>query len=131
MNEKLFDLNSRREQNAALIRIADKEFKITRVVIAARVLYSNYLSEVSSFFKDVENVNNQEMNAAELERKYSNFSSSVPSRLSEIVKIILSSNGYDYDAAWWDYNADTADLRDFIDCCMTKDNSAGKGSKKK
>lgn len=130
MKEKIFDLNARRDQTAALIKLQDREFRITRVVIAARVLYSNYLSEVSSFFRDVKSLNEKEMTAQELEAKYNDFSQSVPERLSRIIEIILTSNGYEFDRLWWENNADTADMRDFIDLCMTKDAAEGSAKKK-
>lgn len=130
MKEKLFDLNSRREATVAVVTLGDKTFRIARVVIAARVMYSNYLSTLASLLHDAQELNKGAMSAEELEEKYRDKVSNACSTLQEIVALILKSNGYEYDAAWWDNNSDIEDLRNFIDSCMSKDNREVKDKKK-
>ena len=127
--ERVFDLDAGR--TVAAVRLSGCEFRIARVVIAARVLYSNHLRTISSLLKDAGALEAGGMDAGELERRYSEYAERTPDVLLEVVRAILEPNGIAYDDAWWRTHADVADLRGFIDACMSKDaDDRGKDKKK-
>ncbi len=129
MKEKLVDLNSRKDSTTAVVTLGDKTFRISRVVIAARVLYSNYLITIRDFFDGYSKVKNEE-DERRLMESYSSIAEKTNDRLLEIIELILVKNGYSFDKAWWEDNADIVDLRGFIDACISKDASSA-GVKKK
>ena len=44
--DRIFDLNDRQKCVTAVLKISDKEFRISRVVTGVRVIYSNMLTEM-------------------------------------------------------------------------------------
>lgn len=129
MRERIFDLESRREAALAVIRLGGMEFRIVRVVIAARVMYSNYLSRVSQLFRDISDKEEAAKDAKGLMDRYGDFAQKAPDILMEIIQTILETNGIAFDRTWWERHSDVEDMRNFIDACMSKGDD-GKGKKK-
>ena len=46
--DRIFDLNDRQKCVTAVLKISDKEFRISRVVTGVRVIYSNMLTDIYS-----------------------------------------------------------------------------------
>lgn len=129
MKERIFDLESRREAAVAVIRLGGMEFRIVRVVIAARVMYSNYLSRVAALFSDISAAEGGKVDAKALMDRYGDFAQKAPDILLEIIQAILETNGIAFDRTWWENHSDVEDMRNFIDACMSKGDD-GKGKKK-
>lgn len=127
--ERLFDLNGRDGCAVAVIKLGDKEFRISRVVIAARVEYSNYLKTVSALLKEYADLKDDDQaQVTAMYEKYMSYAEGVPDLMKEIIQLLLEKNGYAFDEEWWDHNADLEDMRGFIDAALSKD---GTGIKKK
>lgn len=127
---KLIDLNARRDQEVRQIMLADASFNIRRVVIAARVMYGNYLATIADLMKDVEKMNRGELDARDLEARYKDVAGDTPDLLLSIIEVILRGNGLEFDRAWWEASCDVQDMRNFIDACMSS-STADKNDKKK
>lgn len=125
---KLIDLNARRDQDVKQIALADKSFNIRRVVIAARVMYGNYLTTIANLLTDIERMNRGEVDARELEARYKDVAGDTPDLLLSIIEVILRGNSLEFDRAWWESSCDVQDMRAFIDACMS---SGDKNDKKK
>lgn len=48
----------------------------------------------------------------------------------DILKELMTTNGYEYDPVWWERSTDPDDLNDFIIACMKKDASSANVKKK-
>ena len=108
--EAIYDLNERKGCATAVIRVSDKEFRISRVVTGVRVLYSNMLTEMGAMLREV----------GSMDPKLS--------AMDRCMELLLTRNGYGYDRSWWEDYTDEYDMRSFIEACLSKD---AKGSKKK
>ena len=51
----------------------------------------------------------------------------------DMLEELLTTNGYDYDAKWWDHNTTSDDINNFVLDCLHKDvtDSKGGGAKKR
>lgn len=123
MREKFYDLNGRENCVTARIKIGDKEFKISRVVTGARVLYAGYLNEVSQLLKESEAANKDRDKAKlnEVIEKVNAFADRKKELFDEVLTLLLEKNGYEYDKDWWLKNTDEMDVNAFIEKAMTKD----------
>ena len=127
MSERYYDLNSRENCTAAVIKIADKEFKIDRVVIGARLLYSNHLKRMGKLLKETGDLEEKDEEALKaLVQKAEDFQIEKMETYDKILALLLSKNGYSYDKAWWEENTDEIDQRTFIERCMMKDSDTDK-----
>lgn len=129
--EAIYDLNERKGCATAVIRVQDKEFRISRVVTGVRVLYSNLLTEMGGILKDVGSIDPKAASEDELKEALSKADAFKERRLSAMdrcMELLLTRNGYEYDRSWWDGFTDEYDVRSFIEACLSKD---AKGSKKK
>lgn len=130
MKERIVDLNSRSGCTTAVITLGDKTFRISRVVIAARVKYANYLMEFSHLLDDASRIKDGDQKAMEaLNSKYQEFGELVPDILKSIIRLLLEKNGYEFSEEWWDENADIEDMRNFIDASLSKDTATVKKKK--
>lgn len=127
MSDVYYDLNGRENCNTAVISIADRQFRIDRVVIGARVIYSNHLKRMGMLLEEVGSSNeNDEEAMRKLIDKAEAFQQEKMDVYAKVLRLILSKNGYEYDAAWWEENTDEIDQRTFIEKCMMKDNAKKK-----
>ena len=131
--ERYFDLNGREKCITAIITIGGQTFRISRVVIAVRVLYSNHIKEMGELLQrlsklDVENADSEE--ARRLSAEAEEFAKRKIDLYDRIIRLLLEKNGYEYDQAWWRENTDELDMRTFIEKCLTKD-APDRGDKKK
>lgn len=129
--EAIYDLNERKGCATAVIRVSDKEFRISRVVTGVRVIYSNMLTEMGGILKDVGSIDPKAASEDELKEALSKADAFKERRLSAMdrcMELLLTRNGYGYDRSWWEDYTDEYDMRSFIEVCLSKD---AKGSKKK
>lgn len=129
--DRVYDLNNRQKSVTAVIRVSDKEFRISRVVTGVRVLYSNLLTEMGERLKEIGAVDSAKASEEELQRLLKSterFAKEKSDKLDECMELLLTRNGYEYDRQWWERNADEYDIRCFIEACLSKD---ADGSKKK
>lgn len=120
--ERYFDLNGRENSITAKIKVADKEFKINRVVIAVRVLYSNHLIKMGELFKETGQLDEKNINELDsLNEKINEFNEDKIQTYEKILTLLLEKNGYRYEKQWWNENTDELDIRSFIDSCLSKD----------
>lgn len=129
--QKYYDLNGREKSVKALVKISDKSFEIDRVVIAARVLYSNLLCKMGNYLKEASQCNDKTPEEIEvLTKKIETFQQEKMETYNEVIRLLLEKNGYLFDLIWWEKNTDELDIRAFIETCMIKD-SENKNLKKK
>jgi hypothetical protein len=127
MAERYYDLNGRDDCVTAVIKVADKEFQINRVVMGARVQYSNLLRRMGDLLRKAANQNPADLDAAnEFIKENQDFFDSKEAVYDDVLTLILTKNGYTYDKAWWQDNTDELDVRSFIDACLSKDATAVK-----
>jgi len=131
MSERLFDLNDRQKCVTAVIKVSDKEFRISRVVTGVRVTYSNMLTEMGEQLKGVGEIDTEKATKEEIQtaiEKADRFEKKRKADLDRCMDLLLTKNGYEYDRQWWQDNTDEYDVRSFIEACLSKE---AKGSKKK
>lgn len=123
MAERYFDLNGREKCVTAIITVSDREFRISRVVIAARVLYSNHIRKMGELLRRVARLGDDEdsAEAKALAAEAENFASEKLDAYARIIRLILEKNGYEYSREWWEENTDEMDMRAFIEKCLMKD----------
>lgn len=129
--DRIYDLNERRKCVTAVLKVADKEFRISRVVTGVRVLYSNFLTQMGQLLQEIGNLDTQKAEDQEIKNaieKAEAFKKTREETTTHCLELLLTKNGYEYDKAWWDENADEYDVRSFIEICISKD---ADGSKKK
>lgn len=129
--DRIYDLNNRQKSVTAVIRVSDKEFRISRVVTGVRVLYSNLLTEMGERLKEICAVDSAKASKEELQslvESTERFAKEKSGKLEQCMELLLTRNGYEYDRQWWDGNTDEYDVRCFIEACLSKD---ADGSKKK
>lgn len=131
MSDVYYDLNGRENCNTAVITIADRQFRIDRVVIGARVTYSNHLKRMGMLLEEVGSSDeNDDESMRKLLGKAEAFQEEKMDVYAKVLRLILNKNGYEYDAAWWEENTDEIDQRTFIEKCMMKDNAKKKEATK-
>lgn len=129
MGERLFDLNDRQKCVTAVIRVSDKEFRISRVVTGVRVLYSNMLTEMGEQLKAVGNIDSKKATQEEIQaalEKADGFERKRKADIDRCLELILTKNGHEYDRQWWQDNTDEYDVRCFIEACLSKDAKSSK-----
>lgn len=126
--ERLIDLNGRDGCSVAVITIQDKTYRISRIVVAARLMYSNYLSTISKLLNEYADTagaaDNKQIQG--LYDKYTEYAEKVPDILLGIIQLLLEKNGYEYSEEWWKENSDIEDMRGFIDAALSKDSDTVK-----
>ena len=102
------------------IMVHDKTFTIAFVSVFARKSAMEFQQLVADLIhiqkiEDTEERKKKfnELDKDELERK--------EQLRNDIIENILVSNGYEYDADWWDKFTSYADQNEFIQFCMAKD----------
>lgn len=131
--ERIFDLNGRDASSVAVIKLRDKTFRISRIVVGVRVLYSNYLKQLSNLFTDLGKAENLEDKTVQeqLQERYEKFAEDVPDILRSCIRLLLEKNDLKYDPLWWEEETDVEDMRNFIDAALAKDSKSSSGVKKK
>lgn len=131
--ERYYDLNGREKCITAVITIGKETFRISRVVIAARVLYSNHIKEMGELLQRLSRLESKNADTEEARRLTAEAEEFAKRKLElygKIIRLLLEKNGYTYDAEWWKENTDELDMRSFIEKCLMKDAPAD-GNKKK
>lgn len=131
MEERVYDLNGREGCVRAVIKVVDREFRISRVVNAVRVSYSNLLRRMGELMKEIGSLDPETMSEEDLKAMTSRVDAFAEERERTedlCLRLLLEKNGIDYDRRWWSENTDEHDIRGFIEACLSKDAS---GSKKK
>ena len=132
MKERYFDLNGREDCVTAIISISGMTFRISRVVIAVRTLYSNHLIEMGDMLRKLSALDETDKEGAErLLAESTDFGKRKRDLYERLIRLLLEKNGYDFDKAWWDENTDEMDRRLFIERCLMKDSEAPSKNKKK
>lgn len=129
--DRIYDLNDRQKCVTAVLKISDKEYRISRVVTGVRVLYSNMLIEMGEQLKAVGSLDTKTASDEEIKEaieKADAFKERRKTDQNRCLELLLVKNGYEFDRTWWEDNADEYDIRSFIEACLSKDAS---GSKKK
>ena len=133
--DRYYDLNGREKCVTAIITISDKTFRISRVVIAVRTLYSNHISEMGKLLERLAAYDKEKDPDGKEEKRITEeaeaFSKEKMALYERCIRLLLEKNGYTYDAAWWDENTDEVDRRSFIEKCLMKDRNTAAGEKKK
>ncbi len=131
--ERYYDINGREGCTTAVVTVADRTFRISRVVIAARVMYSNMiirmgemLRKLSAYDREADTDGTEGMH---LEEEATRFAKDRMETIERVLRLLLEKNGEKWDKAWWDENTDEADRRAFIERCLMKD--SGNVDKKK
>ena len=130
--ERYFDISGREKCITAVLEIGGQTFRISRVVIAARVLYSNHIKEMGELLKRLSAAEDKSgsKDTKKLSEEAEEFARNRLSLYERIIRLLLEKNGYSYDRAWWEENTDELDMRTFIEKCLMKDAPAD-GNKKK
>ena len=132
MKERYYDLNGREGCITAIITISDRTFRISRVVIAVRTLYSNHIIEMGDMLKKLSEADEDDRETAlRLSAEAEEFARKKAGLYEHIITLLLEKNGYEYDKAWWDENTDEADRRLFIERCLMKDSDGNEKKKDK
>ena len=130
MKERYYDLNGREDCVTAIIELSGKTFRISRVVIAARVLYSNHLTEMADMLKRISSYDEEKdsdgKEADSLMAEAEEFGKRKMETYDRILTLLLEKNGYGYDKTWWDENTDELDRMTFIERSMMKDSDGKK-----
>lgn len=128
-----------------IIKVRDKQFKIELVNNYVHRLYNElteYSEELSEYMNELED-KIKDINAGKLDKvQQRDFLKDSRKRKKEIkdnllrvrmemVEELLTSNGLEYDAKWWERKTAPDDINDFVLSCVQKDLSKGKGSGKK
>lgn len=122
MAERIYDLNDRGGCATAVIKVADKEFRVNRVVTGVRVLYSNLLKSMAGYLKETAEVDTgDERKMRELTERIGRFEADKRGIYGECLRLLLVRNGYTYDSDWWKDNTDEMDVRRFIEASLSKD----------
>ncbi len=102
------------------IQVADKQFVIGFVSIYARKRAADFQEAVARLLA-IQSIEDEEKRKSELNKLVeADLLAKVEVR-EEVIKTILESNGYEFDADWWDRNTSYADQNEFIQLCMMKD----------
>nr|WP_321265212.1 hypothetical protein [uncultured Sphaerochaeta sp.] len=132
MKERLYDLNGRENCMTAAIKVSDKTFRISRVVTGVRLMYANHLKQMGEMLRTISTIDVSTpegiARAAEQEAAVDQFMLDKKQAYEDILTLLLTKNGYEYDKAWWESNTDEFDIRSFIEACLSKD--AGEQKKK-
>lgn len=123
MAERIYDLNDRGGCATAVITLADKTFRINRVVTGARVLYANMLEEMAGLLKDTADAEAEptKEKLEEVRRKVEAFAMRKEAAYGRILTLLLEANGQTYDGSWWHSHTDETDIRRFVEACLSKD----------
>lgn len=132
------NLNKARGRNVLECIIADKTFRIEKVVIGVRQQYSTYAQLTAEMVKKAgELVQREEESAEDFGERVTRVSQEVEDFVAKkrekyfaMIELILTRNGYELDIAWWDNNTDEIDQQSFLEACLMKD-VAGNTKKKK
>ncbi len=133
---KEVDLNKAKGRNVVEISVADKRFRIVRVVTGVRQLYADYMTRTK---EAIEKAASLEIREGETEEDYALRVEAVTEDVNSFVavkreayfgmlELILNRNGYELDRKWWIENTDEIDQQTFVEVCLTKD---APGEKKK
>jgi len=114
--------------------VAGSKFRIRRVVTGVRQLYGDLVAQMGEELlrvgelQDLMKTGDEaaiERRASELAARVNEFAEVRKSATSRILELLLSKNGYNYDAQWWEENADQQDVQGFIAECLRKDVAEG------
>lgn len=125
MKERLYDLNGRENCVTATIKVSDKTFRISRVVTGVRLMYANHLKRMGELLREVSSIDVSTpegiTDAAQHEAAVDQFMLEKKQTYDDILTLLLTKNGFEYDKAWWEVNTDEYDTRSFIEACLSKD----------
>ena len=128
------------------LEVADRTFRIVRVVTGVRQLYGELLSdsgrylgrvaELQAAFEEVQSAGEEEQEKLaeqmeKLTREVDEFSVRKMDLIMRCLELLLEKNGYEFSREWWIDNTDEQDMRAFIIEALNKDVAPGAGSKKK
>lgn len=128
---------SEKPRVAVDLRLGDATFRITRVVVAVRHIYGEFLKEGGALMGKVARVQELEESFSEasgedatreieeISKEIEHYSAQKIDLLLTCIEYLLIRNGYEFDREWWIQNGDEMDYQGFIVECVMKD-SAGK-----
>lgn len=119
--EKFIDLANRDNCVTAVITIADKEFRITRVVNAVRVAFSNHIVKMGQMLKMLSSKIDNEGKLKKFEQRVDEFAKNKEETYDKLLTWLLEANGYKYDKQWWMEHTTEDEIRLFIESCLNKD----------
>ena len=111
--DRIYDLNDRQKCVTAVLKISDKEYRISRVVTGVRVLYSNMLIEMGEQLKAVGSLDTKTASDEEIKEaleKADAFKERRKTDKNRCLELLLVKNGYEFDRTWWEDNADEYDI---------------------
>jgi len=127
-------------RSTVTLEIAGQSFTIRRVVTGAQQLWTTFVKESMAYLEKIdvyqkvaaETKGQKELAklTEDISREIDEFAENKIDRLLDILELLLTKNGYDFDRQWWIENADEADYREFIMKSMMKDQKDGNVKKK-
>lgn len=121
MSDRRIDLDGK-PRAVVELQLGGRTFRISRVVTGVRRLYGELLKEAGEALEKVAALGGTE--GAELERVAAEIEDLAVRKertLAQILELLLTRNGYEYDGAWWEANADESDIKWFIVEALNKD----------
>ncbi len=130
----MIDLNKEKGRRVIEIRLADKTFRIVRVVTGVRQMYADWMARTADSLRlaqaleqgpeepDIEFESRVEAVTKQIEE----FTAERKEAYYQMLELILDRNGYELDREWWEKNTDEFDQQAFMRECLMKDASAQK-----
>lgn len=126
------------EKKSVTLIVEGKEFVISRIVLKARQIYGEYLQDTGKYYnlvaecrnlegKDVKEL--EEVNA-KLEAAIEDYAKRKANYIEQLLEVILTKNGYEFNLDWWHENTDYSVMESFVYAALKKDED-DKPSKKK
>jgi len=130
------DVDLDKKKESITIKLAEQRFTVKRVVTGVLQLYGEYTREAGEKLEQIGYLQDRmekfsELSPEEIEKadeelkqivdEVDEFSKGKINRLLEIIELILTKNGYEFDRQWWIENADMTDYQSFINACINKD----------
>jgi hypothetical protein len=126
------------EKKSVTLIVEGKEFIISRIVLKARQIYGEYLQDTGKYYNLVaecndlskKDVKELEEISAKLEKAIEAYVLRKADYIEQLLEVILTKNGYDFDLEWWHDNTDYSIMESFVYAALKKDED-DKPSKKK
>ncbi len=133
------NLNKARGRKVLECIIADKSFRIEKVVIGVRQKYSAYAGLTAEILQKAESLTHKQRGESDedyqerverISKEVDGFVETKRTMYFDMIGLILEKNGYELNTDWWDNNTDELDQQGFLEACLMKD-TVGNTKKKK
>jgi len=130
------EVNLDQKKESVTIKLSGESFTVKRVVTGVLQLYGEYTREAGEKLEQIgylkdrmdkfselspEDIDKVDGELKQIVEEVDEFSNKKIDRLLEIIELILTKNGHQFDRKWWIESADMTDYQNFITACINKD----------